>query len=908
MRRAATFALPALLACSLVCVPEGAVAKAKPRGAASEKGVARKAKRPASTAKVATAALPEAWPGVAGYEALPAALAGGVPRDPARALALADEVLKSATGRPAALAQAARGLALYRRGRYREAAVAFAAIDRRRLAVADLVSFYEAEARFHAGEYAAAEKLLRGFGEAWPESPWRHRAAFRLADCELARDFHASGIATLKRLLAEYPEFPHRAAMHVALAHAEVKRGRLNAAAGELRRVLREWPGDPLAIAARRVLEGLEAQGAKAEEPDAEARFAQAVDLRRRKYYGPALTGFQAMLTDASVSGALRRRVRRQIARTLFDMERFEESLTSFTALVKDAPDAGERRHALRWKAHCLERLGRLADATEALRASWGGEATPQRLSELAWLHLNGASYEKAAELFAQVAKSGGRWELNTRWWRAWLAYRLGDYDTAIEAFKRLQAASKKSPDQYAYWLARALARKGEIEAAVDTYRGLIASMPLSYYALQARERLREIGRPLEDAATLSATASSAESAPDEESEGTACEADDEERAGCEARATSTAAESAASTPVDATTTAPETLARAPDAAPASPEAEAPKASPPAPKPETPGADALDAMARQWGALFPGLVAAQELHALGEDALAATRLRAVSDELSAFRNAGRPRHWRFRPRPYLDNRKGPPRGEWGRELDDSAPDADPRRASTMARGLPTEFWRGLGASLLAVGDHHYARRHRLDRSPLRGAPEDEDENDRWAARYPRAYREVVEAQAAHYGLEPYFLWALMTQESIYNPLAVSHADARGLMQVMPYTGTLIADRMAWRNFGPALLFEPRVVVEMSAWYFHQLLTKFNGQLPLAIAGYNAGPHRVAAWLKRKGHLPMDEFIEEIPYTEARGYTKKVLHYLALYRRIYEREPGLSVSQVIDPAFQDNINF
>ena len=97
-------------------------------------------------------------------------------------------------------------------------------------------------------------------------------------------------------------------------------------------------------------------------------------------------------------------------------------------------------------------------------------------------------------------------------------------------------------------------------------------------------------------------------------------------------------------------------------------------------------------------------------------------------------------------------------------------------------------------------------------------------------------------------------------------------------------------------------------MELGGWYFNQLLTKFNGQLPLAIASYNAGPHRVAAWLKQKGHLKMDEFVEEIPYPETRRYTKRVLQYLALYRRIYEKEIRFQVSQRLDPDFKDNINF
>ena len=162
--------------------------------------------------------------------------------------------------------------------------------------------------------------------------------------------------------------------------------------------------------------------------------------------------------------------------------------------------------------------------------------------------------------------------------------------------------------------------------------------------------------------------------------------------------------------------------------------------------------------------------------------------------------------------------------------------------------------------------------------------------------------------AADFGLDPFLIWSLMTVESSYNPLAISRAGARGLMQVMPHTGALVAGAMGWGDFGPAMLHEPEVSIEMSAWYFHQLLKKFNGQLPLAIAGYNAGPHRVALWLEKKGGLPLDEFVEEIPFREARGYTKKVLRHLALYRRIYLGESGPWVSQKIDPKFGDNINF
>lgn len=878
----------------------------------------------AESADAGTAPKDTAWPGHADYRPIEPAVraAGALAGDPERMLAAAEQALAGATGRSAALAHVARGLALYRAGRYREAAAAFGAVDRAGVAVADLVTFFEAESRFHAGDYAAAERILRDFERDFPRSTWRHRAAFRLADCLLARRFHGGAIATLRRLLRNYPEFPHRAAAHLAIAHAQVGRGHLEEAAAELRLVLRAWPGEPLTLTARRMLRGLEARGVEAVAPDVEALYEVAVDLRRRKYYDEALQNLQALLTDPRTDDALRRRVRWQIARTLYGMERFEEALTSFAALAADAPDPGHRRAATRWKAHCLERLGRLDDAAATLREAEGpGASSAGTLEDIAWLYLNGAAYRKAAEHFARLADVSGSWERETRWWRAWLAYRLGDYDVAIEAFKRLHATSRRRPDQYAYWLARALARKGEIEAAVDTYRGLIDSAPLSYYAYQSRERLRELGRG--DAADRPLVAAPRPGEPDlgedeglEDARGSGCAEDDEDRTGCRPEEVAEADPEADPKEPGSGPTAARAAAvdgAADDVAP-SEAAVATTAIEPSIAPGDPdGGEALHALARGWGALFPDLVVADELAALGERRLAAVHLRRVSDELAAFDEAPArrrdPGRWRFVPRPYLDHRSGIDRAEWGRELDDPPPPADPRRARALAAGLPGAFYRSLARAFLAVEDHHYAaRRHRVLPGRLRGLPEDEAYRARWASRFPRAYREIVEANAAHYGLDPFLLWALMTVESTYNPYAVSRAGARGLLQVMPHTGGLIADRMAWRNFGPALLFEPEVAVEMGAWYFHQLLTKFNGQLPLAIAGYNAGPHRVAAWLERKGHLPMDEFIEEIPYTEARRYTKRVLRYLVLYRRIYERSSHLQVSQIIDPAFGDNINF
>ena len=208
---------------------------------------------------------------------------------------------------------------------------------------------------------------------------------------------------------------------------------------------------------------------------------------------------------------------------------------------------------------------------------------------------------------------------------------------------------------------------------------------------------------------------------------------------------------------------------------------------------------------------------------------------------------------------------------------------------------------------MALGDAFYVRRLTVRSERPKKTPE-MGNTALWKARYARPFPQLVTEAATAYGLDPLLLWAFMTVESSYNPWSISRAGARGLMQVMPHTGALVAGGVGWPDFGTAQLHEPTVSIEMSAWYVRALLTKFHGQLPLAIAGYNAGPHRVAMWLKKKGHLDMDEFIEEIPFDEAREYTKKVLRHLALYQRIYTEGDVVWRGQTIKPVPRMNINY
>jgi soluble lytic murein transglycosylase len=151
---------------------------------------------------------------------------------------------------------------------------------------------------------------------------------------------------------------------------------------------------------------------------------------------------------------------------------------------------------------------------------------------------------------------------------------------------------------------------------------------------------------------------------------------------------------------------------------------------------------------------------------------------------------------------------------------------------------------------------------------------------------PQPYAHEVARVARKYQLDPDLLFAVMRVESVYQPRIISHAGAIGLMQIMPRTGRLIADKLGMRDTCASDLLDPRYNLELSAWYFSSLLERMDGHLPLAIAGYNGGPHNVRRWIREFGdHIPLDAFLERIPFRETKRYVRRVLGYYAEYKAL-----------------------
>jgi soluble lytic murein transglycosylase-like protein len=152
--------------------------------------------------------------------------------------------------------------------------------------------------------------------------------------------------------------------------------------------------------------------------------------------------------------------------------------------------------------------------------------------------------------------------------------------------------------------------------------------------------------------------------------------------------------------------------------------------------------------------------------------------------------------------------------------------------------------------------------------------------------YPREHEQIVERWAAARNLPPALVYGIIRQESAFDATAVSHAGARGLMQVMPATGRELAGRLRL-PFSTDRLVEPEYSIQLGTHYFAQVLAMFDGDVELALAGYNGGPFRLKRWWREAGEgAPLDRFIEGLALDETTGYVKRILVFRDSYEQLY----------------------
>jgi soluble lytic murein transglycosylase len=149
-------------------------------------------------------------------------------------------------------------------------------------------------------------------------------------------------------------------------------------------------------------------------------------------------------------------------------------------------------------------------------------------------------------------------------------------------------------------------------------------------------------------------------------------------------------------------------------------------------------------------------------------------------------------------------------------------------------------------------------------------------------RFPLEYEDRVRHYAKLNGLEPGYVFAVIRQESAFIRDARSPAGARGLMQLMPATGKLTAQKNDIRWTGTSGLFDTDHNIRLGTAYLREVMDRYGDNPALASASYNAGPHRVRRWLPEQDTRTAVSWVATIPYQETRKYVQRVLAYNAIY--------------------------
>jgi soluble lytic murein transglycosylase len=155
----------------------------------------------------------------------------------------------------------------------------------------------------------------------------------------------------------------------------------------------------------------------------------------------------------------------------------------------------------------------------------------------------------------------------------------------------------------------------------------------------------------------------------------------------------------------------------------------------------------------------------------------------------------------------------------------------------------------------------------------------------WEALFPKAYWGDLKRFSTQNELDPYLVASLIRQESEFNPNAISHANAVGLMQLLPVTGKKVAKEVKLHHFNPSQLYTPTVNLQLGTRYFKAMVDKF-GSFEYALAAYNAGSDRVQDWLAEGKYRDPQEFVESIPFTETREYVQAILRNANVYKQLY----------------------
>lgn len=149
-------------------------------------------------------------------------------------------------------------------------------------------------------------------------------------------------------------------------------------------------------------------------------------------------------------------------------------------------------------------------------------------------------------------------------------------------------------------------------------------------------------------------------------------------------------------------------------------------------------------------------------------------------------------------------------------------------------------------------------------------------------RFPMPYRQQVMLNVEQKSLDPSVIYGVMRRESLFDPLATSRVGALGLMQLMPSTARRVAKSLGMKKPRKNDILSISNNIKLGTSYFRTVLNRFDENVSLAAAAYNAGPRNVKKWLPEEETLPADLWVETIPFKETRNYVQAVLAYATIF--------------------------
>ena len=653
-----------------------------------------------------------------------------------------------------------------------------------------------------------------------------------------------------RSFLRTWPDAPEALQAKVRLGSLEEARKSYKRARNLYREVVRLAPGGVFAEQASNALNALEARGKK---PSAEEAFWYLVEdarfLVKERRFDDAKPLLATLLKtiNRKESKDLYLDVLELRARLLRESGEIAEALALYKRLARQ----GRRPVGPMRLAHLNGLVGDMKTAEKLLKR--GNYGKRKYWTAVGDFRVEFGLYAEAEKAYL---KALGKRRISDSLAQklAWALTRQGKVEQALERLAYVGKRIKKKRLWARYWSGRVLQDAGRFEEAKTFFTALREDRPFSYYGVQAYSRIAEINGEVPGSASANLSP-----LPN------------------------------AMTPVDGAPIQ-STLHW--------PESPSPAAFDAKTEPSHPAVQhaAITELVETWGKLVPEAKRAAEYQRLGLLEAALEELRVVDSDLRALRKRGWGSLAKRTRSTLLDNRRSW-RGPGGSPIKYQG-----RRTRKEARAFKKAAKKDnlkqlLRAAQVALGDPYAIRRAEYEGGHI-GREPTPDQLAAWKRAYPIAFSEHVQSNTREHGVPVYFLYSLMTVESTFHPGAISSSNAYGLLQVIPRTGRRIASELALGDWVPELLLQPHMAIKMGSYYVGRLLNKFEGQEPLAAAAYNAGPHRVTTWLSAHPERPMDVFIEEIPFRQARRYTRSVIKHSARYRRIYHGDDGLYVANTL----------